>query len=98
MRRRGSLLASAYGMAITAGLDLRQTWLVWGQALFGVSGLIWILVLILAKATQARQARAFASGGYIPESTWRNNRRWILWGVIATIVPLANFYFMVFKP
>jgi uncharacterized membrane protein len=27
------ILAGAYGMAFVAGLDLRQTWLLWGQGL-----------------------------------------------------------------
>jgi uncharacterized membrane protein len=32
------ILLGAYGMAFVAGLDLRgQTWLVWGQSLFGAS-------------------------------------------------------------
>lgn len=93
------ILLGAYGMAFTAGLDLRgQTWLVWGQALFVASGLIWILVLIPTQIIQARQAHAFASSGAIPESYWRHGRRWIIWGTIATMIPLANLYFMVFKP
>jgi uncharacterized membrane protein len=86
-------------MASAAGLDLRgETWLVWGQSLFGVSGLIWVLVLIPTQIAQARQARAFAAGGAIPESYWRHGRRWAIWGTIATVVPLANLYVMVFKP
>jgi uncharacterized membrane protein len=85
-------------MAFTAGLDLHQTWLVWGQGLFVASGLIWVLVLIPTQIVQARQAHAFASDGAIPESYWRHGRRWIIWGTIATLIPLANLYFMIFKP
>jgi uncharacterized membrane protein len=93
------LLVGAYGMAAVAGLNLRgPTWLIWGQALFVVSGLIWICVLIPTQIAQAREARAFAEGAPIPESYWRHNRRWVVWGVIATLVPLVNLYFMVFKP
>ena len=93
------LVAGAYGMAFVAGLDLRgTTWLVWGQALLAISGLIWVFILIPTQIAQARQARAFDSGGPIPDSYWRHNRRWMIWGVIATIVPLANLYLMVFKP
>jgi uncharacterized membrane protein len=93
------ILLGAYGMAFVADLDLRgQTWLVWGQALFGASGLIWIAALIPTQIAQAWQARAFAAGGAIPQSYWRHGRRWAVWGTIATIIPLANLYFMVFKP
>jgi uncharacterized membrane protein len=93
------LVVGAYGMALVADLDLRgTTWLVWGQLLLAISGLIWVLILIPTQIAQARQARVFDSGGLIPDTYWRYNRRWVIWGVIATIVPLANLYFMVFKP
>jgi uncharacterized membrane protein len=74
------ILIGAYGMASVGGLDLRQAWLVWGQSLFGASGLIWVVVLIPTQIAQARQARVFAAGGVIPESYWRYGRRWALWG------------------
>lgn len=93
------ILIGAYGMAAVAHLDLRgTTWLVWGQTLFVASGLIWVFVLIPTQIAQARQARAFANGGAIPESYWRHGRRWLIWGTVATVIPLANLYFMVFKP
>jgi uncharacterized membrane protein len=93
------ILIGAYGMAAVAGLDLHgTTWLVWGQALLIASGLIWVAVLIPTQIAQARQARAFAEGGAIPDSYWRQSRRWMIWGIVATIVPLANLYIMVFKP
>jgi uncharacterized membrane protein len=93
------ILIGAYGMAAVGHLDLRgPTWLVWGQAMFAASGVIWIVILVPTQLLQARQARAFGSGGAIPESYWRHGRRWLIWGTIATVIPLANIYFMVFKP
>jgi uncharacterized membrane protein len=93
------ILIGGYGMAAVAGLDLRgTTWLVWGQAVLIASGLIWVAVLIPTQMAQARAARAFVLGGAIPRSYWRQSRRWMIWGIIATIVPLVNLYIMVFKP
>jgi uncharacterized membrane protein len=93
------ILVGAYGMAGVAGLDLRGTnWLIWGQSLFVISGLIWVFILIPTQIAQSRQARTFAKGSPIPDSYWRHNRRWMIWGIAATVVPLANLYFMVFKP
>jgi uncharacterized membrane protein len=92
------IVAGGYGMAFAAGLDLGQFWLFWGQAFFLASGAIWLFVLIPIQITQARQARAFAAGGPIPERYWRLSRRWLFWGIIATALPLANLYLMVFKP
>jgi uncharacterized membrane protein len=93
------ILIGAYGMAAVGHIDLRgATWLIWGQAMFIASGVIWIVLLIPTEIAQARQARTFAKGGTIPESYWRRSRRWAIWGTIATALPLANLYFMVFKP
>jgi uncharacterized membrane protein len=92
------ILLGAYGMVFTAGLDPRQSWLAWGQSLFVASGVIWIAILIPTQIVQGRQARAFAAGGPIPGTYWRHSRRWMIWGTIATVLPLANLYVMVFKP
>ena len=92
------IVLGAYGMVFTAGLDLTQFWLALGQSLFVASGVIWAAILIPTQIVQARQARAFAGGGPIPESYWRHSRRWMIWGTIATLLPLANLYVMVFKP
>jgi uncharacterized membrane protein len=93
------IIIGGYGMAGIAGLDLvGTTWLIWGQALLVISGLIWAVILIPTQTAQARQARAFANAAAIPDGYWRHNQRWLIWGVIATIVPLANLYVLVFKP
>ena len=92
------IVLGAYGMVFTAGLDLTQFWLALGQSLFVASGVIWAAILIPTQIVQARQARAFAAGGPIPESYWRHSRRWMIWGTIATLLPLANLYVTVVKP
>jgi len=93
------LILGAYGMALVAGLDLRgQTWLIWGQILFAISGVIWVVILIPIQIAQARESRSFAAEGAIPESYWSLGRRWMMWGTIATVIPLINLYLMVFKP
>jgi uncharacterized membrane protein len=93
------ILVGGYGMVATAGLDpLGHAWLIWGQGLFIASAVIWVLFLIPTQMAQARIARSFKQGGPIPESYWRLGKRWAIWGTIATLLPLANLYFMVFKP
>jgi uncharacterized membrane protein len=47
---------------------------------------------------QARLARQFASGAQIPARYWKLARVWTVFGLLATLLPLANLYFMVFKP
>lgn len=96
----GALLAVAagYADALSRGLPLDAPWLVWGQGLFLVSGLLWIGILMPVQVRQARLARGFAAGGPIPDAYWRLNRVAVATGITATLLPLANLYFMVFKP
>jgi uncharacterized membrane protein len=56
------IVVGAYGMVAVGGLDLRQTWLVWGQSLFVLSGLIWVAVLIPTQIAQARLAARVRGG------------------------------------
>ncbi|MGH6727570.1 MAG: hypothetical protein ACREB8_13665 [Pseudolabrys sp.] len=44
------------------------------------------------------KCRRSADGGPVPERFWQLNRRWMIWGTIATLLPLANLYFMIAKP
>lgn len=86
-------------MVWTGGLNpLGPLWLIAGQCLFIASGIIWVVILIPTQIKQAQAARAFADSGPIPESYWRLSRRWLIWGTVATVLPLANLYFMVVKP
>ena len=93
------ILIGAYGMVWTGGLNpLAPLWLIAAQSLLIASGIIWVVILILTQIKQAQAARAFADSGSIPDSYWRLSRRWIVWGTVATLLPLANLYFMVVKP
>ncbi|NJO53953.1 MAG: DUF2269 family protein [Bacteroidales bacterium] len=87
------------GAALTLGLHpFEPGWLLWGQILFLSSGAIWVLILIPAQIRLARAARAFADGGPIPESYWRDNRRWLFWGIIACVPLFVAIWVMVAKP
>ena len=48
----------------------------------------------LARVTRALPPEA----DDLPDGYWRLERRWMVWGLLATVLPLANLYFMVFKP
>lgn len=92
------ILIGAYGMVHVAGLDLTDVWLLWGQGLLIASGLIWAFILIPIQIVQGRQARAFGADGFIPETYRRLSRQWLIWGAVATLLPLANLYVMIVKP
>jgi uncharacterized membrane protein len=85
--------ARLHGMTYAA-----HPWMLWGMALFVASGVVWVAVLVPLQAKLARLARGFAGGtAPIPPVYWRLSRWWNFWGVIATALPLAVLYFMVFK-
>jgi uncharacterized membrane protein len=87
-----------YGNAALHAMPLTVTWLAWGNALFLLSGAIWIAVLIPVQIRLARIARKFAQTGSIPTNYWRLEAVWGVFGLIATVLPLANIAIMVFKP
>jgi uncharacterized membrane protein len=88
----GLLMAPAFG-----GVG-GPAWITWGLLLFTASGVIWVGVLIPVQVMQARMARGFASGGPIPPRYRRLSAVWVVFGLIATALPLVNLYLMVFKP
>ena len=93
------IIVGGVGNTTRFHMDLVHThWLYWGRWLFTASGLIWVFVLIPVQIMQARIARGFESGGPIPIRYWRLGRIWMTFGVTATLLPLANLYWMVFKP
>ena len=89
----GQAMASDFG-----GVFGGPTWLEVGWWLFIASGVIWAVVLVPIEVLQARLACGFAAAGPIPERYWRLSTLWAIFGAIATALPLANLYFMIFKP
>lgn len=93
------VLAGGIGNALLHDMDyLRTYWLAWGTWLFIASGIVWAVVLIPVQIAQERMAKQFANGGEIPARYWRLGRLWIVFGTLATLLPMINLYWMVFKP
>ena len=93
---------AGFGMVYHLNADIfaeiqSQRWLWWGLYLFAASGVIWVAVLIPMQIAQARMARQFAQTGEIPARYWTYGRVWLWFGILATLIPLANLYWMVVK-
>ena len=73
-------------------------WIAWGMGLFIASGMLWITVLVPIQIKQAHLAAQFAGGTPIPDAYWRLGRLWMTFGSVATVLPVLNLYFMVFRP
>jgi uncharacterized membrane protein len=93
------VLATGIGNAILHELNyLSIKWLAWGYWLFIASGVIWVAILLPIQIKQARMAKQFSEQKPIPEQYWKLGNLWIIFGILATLLPLANLYWMVFKP
>lgn len=86
----GHLLAKQYGGVLAQG------WILWSYILFGLSGAIWLAVLVPIQFKQARLLR-LAQAGVVPDAYHRLARLWWGAGLLATALPLPALYLMVAK-
>ncbi|WP_207384446.1 DUF2269 family protein [Legionella parisiensis] len=77
---------------------LHIKWIVWGISLFIASGVIWLSLLIPLQIKLHQIAKQFKNHQKVPDDYWRLEKSWMIFGIIATILPLMNLYWMVFKP
>lgn len=88
----GLLLAKHYGQYWNI------KWISWGLCLFIASGLTWLFILIPVQIILHSIANQFSDTSIIPKQYWFYERIWIFFGIIATVLPLMNLYWMVYKP
>ena len=92
------VVIGGYGMAARRPWPLHGLpWLEWGQGLFWLSALIWVLVLV---PTQRRLITVSEDGrqkGSLPPEFAGLTRRWAMWGGIATLLPMIVLFLMIAK-
>jgi uncharacterized membrane protein len=84
----GHLMAGQYGG------DTAHPWITWSYILFGVSGLIWMLVLV---PIQFKQRLLLQRTTQITSEYLQLSRVWQISGAVATVLPLPILYLMVTK-
>jgi len=84
----GHLMAGHYGG------DTAHPWITWSYALFGLSGLIWMLVLL---PIQLKQRRILQRSTQITSEYMVLSRVWQISGAVATVLPLPILYLMINK-
>jgi uncharacterized membrane protein len=92
------ITVSGFALADDWGGVTGPVWITVGLSLFGAAGAIWLGVLVPTQIQQARLAREFASADAVPDRYWQLARRWYVFGVIATLLPVANIFIMALKP
>ena len=84
----GYLMAGQYGGATS------HPWITWSYILFGLSGLIWIMVLV---PIQLRQRSLLRQTQHITAEYLHLSKIWQVSGAVATVLPLPILYLMVTK-
>lgn len=87
------LLVAGHAMAGRHGGIGANPWIWWSYAAFGLSGFLWIAVLVPIQIRQARLLRNTQRA--IPADYKRLARIWSIVGIVATLATLPPLYWMV---
>ena len=76
-----------------------HSWIALALALFAASGIVWVAFLMRYQTRMASlSSAAVEAGESLPQEFYNALRRWYVWGVIATALPVASLYLVVAKP
>ena len=81
-------------MSVRFGGSASHSWISWSYMLFGLSGLIWLLVLV---PIQFKQRQLLRKHDHITSEYLRLSRVWQIAGAVATVLPLPILYLMINK-
>jgi uncharacterized membrane protein len=88
------VVVTGHMMAGRFGGDSAHPWITWSYALFGLSGLIWMLVLL---PIQLKQRNILRNTTQITREYLQLSKVWQISGAVATVLPLPILYLMVTK-
>ena len=96
----GALLVciTAWELESYFGDSSQILWMTLAWRFLLASLVIWLFALIPLQLKQARLVRECQARENLPEDYYVLSRYWLALRSIATVLPLANFYLMVFKP
>ncbi|MGK5508937.1 DUF2269 family protein [Brevibacillus formosus] len=92
------IIFSGIQMALEANWQVNgMNWLTLSLLLFGVTGFVWLAVLIPLQRAMIRHSVASMVSGEISPAYTTASRRWAVFGIIATLLPVVILYLMVMK-
>ena len=92
------LIGSGVWMTHELGYSLSElNWLTISLALFVLTGLLWLTVLLPSQRAMIKHSRQALDSGTLGPAYQRASRVWDLFGIIAVILPLLILYFMTTK-
>ncbi len=90
--------ASGLALALMAGIDLLESWLVASYVLYGVAVACWIVVVALQYRIRTMAMTAARTGCRLPSAYFAAMRRWFLLGWPAFVALVGIYVLMVFRP
>ncbi|MBO7746171.1 DUF2269 family protein [Paenibacillus sp. MWE-103] len=92
------IIVSGVWMAAREHLPMHGlNWLTASLALFAVTGVIWLAVLIPLQRAMIRHSAESVERGRVTEGYARASRLWAAFGIAATLLPIVILYLMVSK-
>lgn len=92
------IIVSGSIMAVDAGIPLSGlNWLTLSLILFASTGIIWAAILIPLQRRMIRYSAECIESGNISKAYRDAARSWAVFGIAATLLPIAILYFMVMK-
>ncbi|MEK3884583.1 DUF2269 family protein [Paenibacillus sp. PL2-23] len=88
----GSIMAEQAGMSWTG-----FNWLTLSLVLFAVTGIIWGVLLIPLQRRMIRLSEESIAAGSLSAAYRAASRSWMIYGTVATLLPIAILYLMVMK-
>jgi uncharacterized membrane protein len=94
-----AIIVTGVLLAMTAHLPiLRTRWLLWALILFGISGIAFQFFVAPLQKKLLANTRAGLAGAWDEAEYRRLSSTWQLWGLVATLSPVAALFLMVMKP
>jgi uncharacterized membrane protein len=90
----GALGVLITGHLMSGQFPAQPGWVAWSYALFGISGLIWAIVLL---PIQLKQRQLLNQSKVITADYLKLSRTWQIVGAFATIFPFPVLYMMIAK-
>jgi len=93
------IIATGVTLANIAGYPLLRTfWIGWSLVLFGLAGAVFGMFVGPLQKKLLANARAGLSGSWNQAEYATLSKSWLIWGIVASVAPLAALVLMVFKP
>ncbi|AJY77803.1 membrane protein [Paenibacillus beijingensis] len=86
-------------MAIEAGYSLSGfSWVTLSQALFILTGVIWVVLLLPLQRSMIRHSAKALETGALHGAYRKASLIWAIFGTVATLLPVVILYLMIHKP